>query len=77
MPDRDEYYSGDDCLPKRQGRGCYGDCFDCFQRDVEREIDAAEVAVGGRQLPLWPELQPNMIRGRVCGLTPSQTSKGK
>lgn len=23
------------CAPMAQGRGCYGDCFDCYSNDVE------------------------------------------
>ncbi len=34
-PNREDYYNTPDCPPRKRGDGCYGDCPDCYSRELE------------------------------------------
>jgi len=35
-PDQKDYHLSDGkCPPLKENRGCYGDCMDCYSRDLE------------------------------------------
>ena len=45
-PKKELYCLADTCPPKKRGEGCYGDCLDCYARDVSRYKNLKKV---------WPE----------------------
>lgn len=70
-PKKCEYYYCDDCAPKKENRGCHGDCLECFLYDMYHYENYLEE----NDLPKDTEFDttdppPNsgtMIRGRIYG----------
>jgi len=72
-PNKGEYYYFDKCAPKKEKRGCYGDCVECFWSDSlrydryleENNLEKEDI------YPNMTDRPPNCLmmgRGRVYGL---------